>query len=368
LLPLEVKGVQYLCCHSSVGSSLKDGPVKDWNDEGWYKAAVMNISESILNKTYVSYSFSFDNNIGLLLHGQKIKTDTLLEYFGMIKEKVNSTLGLSLTVGIGNAYPSLGEIPVSCQEAINALDHMVIMGKNVVIHAGILNHHVLNKVAIVSFENIIKNSENDLIYALKAGDSKAVYQIIDDIISVMKQIIKTDIREKEHLGFLLVFFLTKILSSLNISSHEFLEEPHDLYNKLKNNQTIDEIQNFLCCYLDGVMKELHNRIKGQNGFLVKQAIHYINTNVYNGISLAKVAEHLGIHPNYLSKIFSQETGESFIDYSIKIKLQEAKLLLRNTNNKVYQIADQLHYKDVGHFTRVFKKTYGVSPTEYRQLF
>jgi YesN/AraC family two-component response regulator len=48
-------------------------------------------------------------------------------------------------------------------------------------------------------------------------------------------------------------------------------------------------------------------------------------------------------------------------------MNEAKKLLKTTNAKVYEISDKLGYKDVAHFTKLFKKHFGISPTEYRQL-
>jgi len=60
-------------------------------------------------------------------------------------------------------------------------------------------------------------------------------------------------------------------------------------------------------------------------------------------------------------------NETFIEYVTSVKMNEAKKLLRNSNYKIYEIADMLKYKDVNHFTKVFKKVFGVTPTEYRQL-
>lgn len=371
-LDLNSEGVQFCVAILEIETPNKKCHSKwedkqEWHDEGWYKAAVMNEIEVVFKDFYRSYSFNFNNSIGLLISGQQIDEDHVKEQFVTIKEWVNNSLGLSMTVGIGNTYNSMEEVPISCREAMEASEYKVVMGKNVIIPAKTINTKVSEKVAITNFENILKNSEDDLVYSLKAGDKKAVNQIVDDIIVVTEQVIKANIRTKEHLMLLLAFFLLKIVFSLEIHVHQLVGDQKDLYIALKGLQTIEELQSFLCDFFHKVIQELDNRVKSQNGFLVKQAVDYINANIYNDISLIKVAEYLGVHPNYLSRIFSQELGESFIEYSIKVRMNEAKLLLRNSTNKVYEIADSLHYKDVSHFARVFKKTYGVSPSEYRQL-
>lgn len=100
--------------------------------------------------------------------------------------------------------------------------------------------------------------------------------------------------------------------------------------------------------------------------LVQRAKRYIQEMVYESFSLVNVAEYLGIHPNYLSKVFKQAEGIAFTDYVCDCKMQEAKRLLTETNLKIYAIAEKLHYYDTGYFIRIFKKYYGVSPNQFRQ--
>ncbi len=100
--------------------------------------------------------------------------------------------------------------------------------------------------------------------------------------------------------------------------------------------------------------------------LVQRAKRYIQEMVYESFSLVNVAEYLGIHPNYLSKVFKQTEGIAFTDYACDCKMQEAKRLLLETNLKIYAIAEKLHYYDTGYFIRIFKKYYGVSPNQFRQ--
>jgi len=348
-----------------------DIPQKDtansWYDEGWYKAAVMNKAEEMLNKLLHSYSFYHNENIGFLMSGSELKSKLMRQYFEVLREWINNELGLSVTIGIGNAYGDLIKIPISFREAQEALEYRVVAGKNAVIHVESVYSDKQDNIAISDFSDTLENSGDDLSYALKLGDRNAICEIVENIISVFQRVIKADIREKDHLIFLLTFFLTKITYSMKVNFKHFFSRENDLYTTLCNCHTMNDIRNFLLNYFDEIILELQNKVKSRNSFLVKQAIEYINANVYSDISLVKVADHLSIHPNYLSKIFKQEVGESFIEYIIRVKMREAKNLICNSNDKIYEIADKLHYKDVGHFTRLFKKTYGVSPTEYRQL-
>lgn len=98
---------------------------------------------------------------------------------------------------------------------------------------------------------------------------------------------------------------------------------------------------------------------------VRLAKEYVDRHLCEDISLAKVAEAIAISPSYLSRIFLKEMGESFSDYVIRNKTEMAKKLLRETNLKVYEIADRLGHGNPHYFSKLFKERVGKTPLEYR---
>lgn len=100
--------------------------------------------------------------------------------------------------------------------------------------------------------------------------------------------------------------------------------------------------------------------------VVQRAKRYIQGILYESFSLSDVSEYLGVHPNYLSKVFKRSEGISFSDYVCDCKMKEAKHMLLDTNMKIYEISEKLHYYDTGYFIRIFKKYYGISPNQFRQ--
>ncbi|NLY49176.1 MAG: AraC family transcriptional regulator [Clostridiales bacterium] len=102
-------------------------------------------------------------------------------------------------------------------------------------------------------------------------------------------------------------------------------------------------------------------------YAVKQIINYLNQNYNEKISLEQIAHNMYLSPVYISKIFKEETGESPINYLIKIRLEKARnILLRSNENSIKSIANQVGYDDVYHFSKLFKKYYGISPLHYRK--
>jgi two-component system response regulator YesN len=93
-------------------------------------------------------------------------------------------------------------------------------------------------------------------------------------------------------------------------------------------------------------------------------IRYIHENYAQDIRLAELAEKVYISRNYLSTIFRNATGETFNDYVTRVRMEKAKNLLLEGKLMVYEVADQVGYKNVPYFTTLFKKYTGRNPTEF----
>lgn len=103
----------------------------------------------------------------------------------------------------------------------------------------------------------------------------------------------------------------------------------------------------------------HNRLH-----VINKAHAYINANLANDVSLQAIADHIHLHPVYLSRLYKQETGEVLSEYAQRIRLDKAAELLKKSELKIYEVAQQTGYEHT-YFNRVFKRKFGVTPQEYR---
>ncbi|MBO4337827.1 MAG: exodeoxyribonuclease V subunit gamma, partial [Lachnospiraceae bacterium] len=100
--------------------------------------------------------------------------------------------------------------------------------------------------------------------------------------------------------------------------------------------------------------------------IVDEVKKYIDENFGDEeLSLNKLASHVNFSPNHLSMIFSQQTGETFIKYLTDYRMNKAKELLRCTSKRGADISYEVGYKDPHYFSFLFKKTQGMTPTQYR---
>lgn len=95
--------------------------------------------------------------------------------------------------------------------------------------------------------------------------------------------------------------------------------------------------------------------------------NYIKIHLKENISLTSIAEQVYLNPVYLSRIYKQITGETLSQYITQCRLTNAKELLKNSQMKINEIAYEVGYESPAHFSRVFKKFYGSSPQEYRNI-
>lgn len=100
--------------------------------------------------------------------------------------------------------------------------------------------------------------------------------------------------------------------------------------------------------------------------LTERAIAYIEQHYSDpDLSFRRLCEALFVSSSYLSKIFKQDTGDTFVDYLTKIRIQKALLLLSSPEHRMYEIASLVGYKSQHYFSAAFKRILGVTPSEYR---
>lgn len=100
-------------------------------------------------------------------------------------------------------------------------------------------------------------------------------------------------------------------------------------------------------------------------YTIQKALRYIREHFREGITLEETAGILEITPEYLSTLFNREVGVHFSTFLKQFRMSHARRLLKGSQLKIFEIAEQVGYPDPKYFIRVFKEEYGVSPGKYR---
>ena len=100
--------------------------------------------------------------------------------------------------------------------------------------------------------------------------------------------------------------------------------------------------------------------------VVRKIRHYIDTNYEKDISLTTLSKHFFISKYQISRLFKKQFEINYSDYILKVRMEAAEMMLRNSKEKIDDIAKRAGFEETSYFSRVFSKYFGMSPGEYRK--
>ncbi|MDF2988263.1 MAG: response regulator [Eubacterium sp.] len=141
-------------------------------------------------------------------------------------------------------------------------------------------------------------------------------------------------------------------------------------NYLKEMQlidTFDEIKKLSVFVYTELIKQIII-IRGKKDKKIIEIVKdYISKHYNEDITLAKITELVFVNANYFSEMFKNNTGENFIDYLTRFRIDKAKVLLKDVAIKTYEVGRLVGYDDPNYFSKVFKKVVGITPSQYRNI-
>ncbi|MBB3109775.1 two-component system response regulator YesN [Paenibacillus phyllosphaerae] len=245
-------------------------------------------------------------------------------------------------------------------EAIRALSYSLLQtSPDVINYADIHDRNTNHKLPLESIQKIANMLGCD-----RDQELKRVLQHVLDIRAIMRYDIgylEGISRSLNELVFDKVFQLYGEESIHLLKLHKTVgnlynfDHFHDYYHAVEN------LLELLSDYVKQV--RLAHNDRGE----IQRAITYMQANYQHDLNMAMVSNHVSLNYSYFSQAFKDYTGETFVSYLRKLRLQKAKELLTATDLKVYEISASAGFENVKHFTRVFRETEGVSPLEYRTV-
>ena len=150
------------------------------------------------------------------------------------------------------------------------------------------------------------------------------------------------------------------------------DEQQTLFWLQRCQKEVSQRKNFhdLSAWLYETLSDLLDRTAGyadaRHANIIHRCIQYISTGYAEHLTLESAARALFLSPDYLSRIFSKETGTSFNRYLNNVRITKAKELIRSGNLRLTDISQMVGYDDQSYFTKVFRRITGMSPNEYRK--
>ncbi|XID91713.1 response regulator [Paenibacillaceae bacterium WGS1546] len=206
-----------------------------------------------------------------------------------------------------------------------------------------------------------------LIHLLEAGRWDGMAEKLDRIFEELQNKI-SDLHSQEHL--LEVYFA--VSSAFSYISHKNGQPLSDLigedYDKLANGipfRSVQHLREWSQRVLRRLMEDRDREMKDSRSELIRAIHKFIDENLAQDVTLQSIADHVHMHPVYISKIYKLETGGNISEYIQQLRMERAVYLLANSSEKTYEIAAKLGYQRPHSFNYAFKKHHGVTPQMYR---
>ena len=267
------------------------------------------------------------------------------------------TAALTLSVGIGSVQDRLQNVHLSFLDAGEDM-HWRRLSRQ--------NRHALWETSSEIIDQSIFLDRGKFIDFLKVGDPSRLETFIEQYCDILKTINW----ESSPIGYYILNDLTLEVFRAAKDMYSHLSDPAETLRLFQ--QQIGKIGTWqeTCSYLTTLTEQFwlwRSRMYDKYAGLLNKVKEYMHSN-YNkdSISLQDAAEHVNVSPSHLSKVFSQETGQTFIEYLTQIRIRKAMELLKTTSAKSYEIADQVGYNDAHYFSSLFKRVTGMTTTEFRK--
>lgn len=331
-------------------------------DQNLFRFIVSNIAQELLLRHFMNESAALEEDelvvLGLL--NNKNLPDEIYLTLTEIQDSIHNHFSFTVSIYVGNIVSSMNEIAASYRSLKEYSKYHLFCGNECIIDS--------EKFGSLSIRTGFYpyDTEKKLFNSLHLCDKKVVQKCIVDFI--------------EYIGKLnyyeAVNYSNQILSSIIKSYNGVLDLQDstfkhyldiDLINKAETIQDISDIISELCLKICFLTEEKNNSLNSQRYKKIIEDVkkymedHYSDPN----LSLELASSIVELSSGYLGKLFKNVTSLSFNDYLNNLRLEKAKELLCSTNEPASKICEKVGIFNVTYFSTLFKKTYGITPSQFR---
>jgi len=334
-----------------------------------YSGSIVVVDERIAKLAEPEHVLIFDRALeGRAFLFKADSEDELLayqkEYLGDVKEVLSSYVNLRYFGGIGTPVNRLREIPASFEDASHAFAHRYLVAESCILDSSLLMQEGAAeqedfRISAVNPEQIDRAKMQEF---LRTGDLDEVIYFVDEFFGKLDGGAMKSRIFRQYITMDAYFSIVDFLKGLGLQKDE-IEAPDQDSSILQDEKSA---MDYIVRIMEKALVLREKKASSRYEDVVSEVIHYIEDNyAQEELSLNHLASHVNFSPNHLSMIFSQQTGQTLIRYLTDYRMNRAKELLRCSSKKSSVISMEVGYKDPHYFSYLFKKTQGMTPTQYR---
>jgi two-component system response regulator YesN len=295
------------------------------------------------------------------IQSDSLAADVIYDFIEEVKDYFAVQFQLLFTVGIGSVYTTPKNISRSLIDAMSALKYKVIKGEGSITHIDEISN-IPDHIFDYSFD-----TEKMIINFVKAGDIEKLQELIDEIIDQNMLHQKTSPEIIENLFNALAGTAVRTIYDIRASVEDIVGTPCNIYKQVLEKSKVESKRGYILNIFEKISDYISSRKQNQNAKIMDRISMFIDKNYNTDISLAQVSEVVGLSSTYLSSIFKEISGGSFVDYVNGVRIEKSKQLLSDPQLTIMQVAEKVGFCSSNTYIKAFKKQEGITPGQFREL-
>jgi two-component system, response regulator YesN len=275
--------------------------------------------------------------------------------------KINKGMDIPLTSGISNCYRGAENLQKSYKEAKYAVNMRFINGNNNIYRYS--DVEVLYKSEYKTPERKLQSLEMVLHHMDSSTAQPDISKAVKDIFSY-DGIMAAGAGHVQMLYMDVIKAIMHFCECYNINIFDFIDEKVVYGENIGDFNSKTDIEEYVLSLMIKIIEARKSK-HSDTRLLIKEVEKYIEKHFQENISFNGVARQYRVNSTYLSRVFKIITGKSLSRYLEDIRIDTASMLLERSDNAIQEISANVGYTDNQYFHRVFKKSTGMTPNEYR---
>ncbi|MFI3207511.1 MAG: AraC family transcriptional regulator [Eubacteriales bacterium] len=209
--------------------------------------------------------------------------------------------------------------------------------------------------------------ENKLLECIGIADRKEANKHLNDLLGYVFFSTGGNLSVAKTRVYELLVLISREAIKHGADSQNCMVLTHNFLQNIPLIHTMDELSVWLSQIMNVFIDNVFYYLDSRHLNIIQKAIQYVHSHYQEKITLESIANMVFITPTYFSKIFKEEMDVSFVTFLNDVRVNQSKMLLRDDNIKLSDVAQRVGFEDQSYFTKVFKKTTNMTPMQYRKM-
>ncbi len=320
---------------------------------------IMDVANEVLGEIKKCvFSHEFNSVVAIISYEEELSE--LIILLNKLRETIYSRVRVQITIGVGRRYNYLKEVTTSYLEAEAGLRYRYHLGYFSVIP---IEHVEPNNFITYRYS---KEDEQKLVSAAVIGEYAYCKNLLGQITDSLENIeIPQSLFSK--------IIMNIIISIARYCEEQFYEQDYEInsffnFGDIIKINNVRDTYNYLNTFLENFCNHVNTMRANEDLKFLNKAIAFIDKEYKKSVSIGEVARICGTSVEYLNKVFVDNTGKQAIDYLLKVRLDAAKLMMRETRKTDDVIAASIGFSSAKYFKSVFEYNEKMNTIEYRKKY